>query len=229
MTTERTALVTGANRGIGLEVCRQLAARGLRVLLGCRDLRKGAAAARQLGGKVVAVQLDVASPKVGEAAAQLGPIDVLVNNAGVLLESTKAGTSSVFDVPLALLQETFATNVHGPLLLAQALVPGMRQRGYGRVVNVSSGMGALNDMHGRYTAYRMSKAALNAMTRILAAEAGDHVLCNAICPGWVRTDMGGERATRSVEEGARGIVWAATLADGGPTGGFFRDEKPIEW
>lgn len=231
----RVAVVTGGNRGLGREVCRGLAERGDRVLLCSRDRSKGeqvAAELRKAGGWVEARELDVTNADqircLGEAVEQeFGCVDVLVNCAGI------AGGpygQSFLDVSDEALQTVLATNFFGPLHLCQAFVPLMRRRGYGRVVNVSSGMGQLSDMGGGSPAYRLSKTSLNVLTRVLARELeGTDVLVNSVCPGWVRTDMGGERATPSVEEGARGILWAATLPTGGPSGGFFRHGEPIPW
>jgi NAD(P)-dependent dehydrogenase (short-subunit alcohol dehydrogenase family) len=232
-TRTRTAVVTGGNRGIGLEVARQLGQRGLRVILTARDLAKGEAAAAVLRSEdlaVTAVSLDVADgDSIRTLAAELGPVDVLVNNAGVLLDMADAG-DSLFDAKLETFEQTFRVNVWGPLQLSQALVPAMKARGWGRVVNVSSGMGQLHDMGSGSPAYRLSKTALNALTRILADELHDSgVLVNAVCPGWVRTDMGGSSAPRTPEQGADTIAWLATLPDDGPTGGFFRDRRPIPW
>lgn len=233
---QRVAVVTGGNRGLGLEICRQLALAGDRVVLTARDPAKGEAAAIRLamqGLTVETAQLDVADPASCEAFAQeirrrFGRVDRLVNNAGVLLDH--GPLASALTVPRDILEKTMEVNVYAPVRLCQLLVPMMRAGNYGRIVNVSSGMGALNDMGGGWPAYRLSKAALNAATRVLAAELGPaQVKVNAACPGWVRTDMGGEHAPRSVQEGADTPVWLATLPDDGPTGGFFRDRQPIPW
>ncbi len=233
MSEQRVTLVTGANRGIGLEVCRQLAGRGLHVVLTARDPNKGQAAADGLianGLDVTFLPLDVSDPAAAEAArvwveGRYGRLDVLVNNAAVYLDDNV----SIFDVPLSTFDKTLAANLYGPLHLCRAFVPGMRQRGYGRVVNVSSESGQLSTMGGYTAAYAISKTALNGLTRVVAAEAGQAVKVNAVCPGWVRTDMGGPHASRSVAEGADTIVWLATLPDSGPTGGFFQDRRPIAW
>jgi NAD(P)-dependent dehydrogenase (short-subunit alcohol dehydrogenase family) len=232
---ERVALVTGANRGIGLEICRQLARGGHRVVLTSRDAAQGQAACQALGDAGLAVtycKLDVTSQRsidalVAFVMVQFGRADILVNNAGVMLD---ARGTRFMDSELATYRATFDTNVWGPLLLAQALLPLMQKHHYGRIVNLSSGLGQLAGMDNSTPAYRMSKTALNALTRIVAAEAkGANVLVNAACPGWVRTDMGGASAPRSVEQGADTPVWLATLPDDGPTGGYFRDRKLIPW
>jgi NAD(P)-dependent dehydrogenase (short-subunit alcohol dehydrogenase family) len=228
--TGRTALVSGGNRGIGLEVCRQLARQGHRVLLGARDPAKGEAAASALRGEgldATAVALDAADPASVERLARDHPaVDILVNNAGIYLDDG----ARPLDLDEAVLRATLDTNLLGPFRLAKAFVPGMAARGWGRLANVSSGMGQLADMGGGSLAYRVSKTALNALTRVLAREVdGRRVKVNAACPGWVRTDMGGAGATRTVEQGAETIVWLATLPDDGPTGGLFRDRRPIPW
>ncbi|HTQ72690.1 MAG TPA: SDR family oxidoreductase [Burkholderiales bacterium] len=235
----RTALVTGANRGLGLETARQLARSGYRVVLAARDLAKAEAAAqhvRKEGLDALPFQLDVASDESCARLNGIGAIDALVNNAGVMLESDEnplaAGllSQSAMDITPDVIRQTLETNTLGAYRVIQAIAPGMRERGYGRIVNVSSGLGQLNDMGGGYPAYRVSKTALNALTRIFAAELkGTGVLVNSVCPGWVKTDMGGPGARLSPEEGVRTIVWAATLPDDGPTGGFFRNLNPIPW
>lgn len=237
MAEPRVALVTGANRGIGLEIARQLARRGLKVAIGARDPEKGNAAAATLkseGLTVSVVRLDVdeeaaARRAVAEVTKAFGACDVLVNNSAVLID--KGGfEGSLLDLSVETLRKTMETNLVGPLRMIQAVVPGMREKGYGRIVNLSSGAGQLSDMRSGFPAYRMSKAALNALTRITAAELkGTNIKVNAVCPGWVRTDMGGPNADRSVEEGADTPVWLATLPDNGPTSGFFRNRKPISW
>jgi NAD(P)-dependent dehydrogenase (short-subunit alcohol dehydrogenase family) len=231
--------VTGANRGLGFETSRQLARLGHRVILAVRDEAKGQEAAHALSNEGLKVRfhpLDVTSAKSVSALthfaeAEFGGVDVLVNNAGVMLEGTSPPDAPlVLRTDLETFADTYATNLFGPVRLCQALVPGMLERGWGRVVNVSSGLGQLVEMGAGWPAYRSSKAALNALTRVLAAElARTPVLVNSVDPGWVRTDMGGAQADRSTLEGCDTIVWAATLPDGGPSGGFFRDRKPIPW
>jgi NAD(P)-dependent dehydrogenase (short-subunit alcohol dehydrogenase family) len=226
------ALVSGANRGIGLEVARQLGSRGMEVVLGARDPGAGASAAELLSGQGIPArshQLDVTDQASVEAlAADLerdhGRLDVLVNNAGVY----PSGKASEMD--LAVAERTWQVNALGAWRLAVALVPLMLRSGGGRIVNVSSGAGSLETMDGSMPAYNVSKAALNAITRVLADDLdGSGILVNSVCPGWVRTDMGGSSAPRSVEEGAASVLWAALLPDDGPTGGFYRDGEQVPW
>jgi len=228
------ALVTGANRGIGREVARQLAERGYEVLLSARDGEKAAAAAREVaqstGGSVRPLTLDVADPaSIGAAAegvrADRGRLDVLVNNAGIGSDFGVAGVAPDFDA----IQRALETNFYGAYRLTVALLDLLRESAHPRIVNVSSGMGGVAEMGGWSPGYRVSKAALNAMTRILSTELKDEgFLVNSACPGFVNTDMGGPMgATKPVEDGAAGIVWLATLPDDGPTGGFFRDGQPV--
>ncbi len=238
---KRIALVTGGNRSIGLEVCRQLARAGLRVLLGSRDEAAGEAAAASLRGEgfdVTVLPLDVADEAsiekaMARVAETVGRLDVLVNNAGVSLDrraEPSPGRTGFEDVGVDAVRATLETNLYGPYRLVQLALPLMRRSGYGRIVNVSSGMGQLSDMNGGFPAYRISKAGLNVLTRVVADEQlGTGIKINSACPGWVRTGMGGPSAPRTVEEGADTIVWLATLDDDGPSGGFFRNRKPIAW
>jgi NAD(P)-dependent dehydrogenase (short-subunit alcohol dehydrogenase family) len=233
MTTNsnRIAIVTGANRGIGLQVCKDLARLGHHVVLTARDPAKAQAAAATIAGAVTPHALDVTSAEsiaslLAFIANEFGRCDALVNNAAIYVD----GSANVLNVGMDVVRDTVETNVFGPLLLCQAFVPMMQRQGYGRVVNVSSQAGQFKSMDAGTPAYNMSKAALNALTAMLAkAVRHTNVLINAVCPGWVRTDMGGPGADRSVEEGADAIVWLATLPDGGPTGGFFHDRRQIVW
>ena len=229
-----TALVTGANRGIGREVARQLAVRGYSVLLSARDGEQAAAVAAEVaqstGATVTPVTLDVSDPaSIARAAEQVsaspGRVDVLVNNAGVGLDFGVAGVEPDFEK----IQKTLETNFFGAYRLTVALLPLLRASKHPRIVNVSSGMGGVAEMGGWSPGYRVSKASLNAVTRILSTELADAGFkVNSACPGFVNTDMGGPMgAHKPVQEGAAGIVWLATLPDDGPSGGFFRDGAPV--
>lgn len=239
MAETRIALVTGANRGIGLEIVKQLSRAGVLAVLAARDMAKGKTAAEKLvseGFDVPVVTLDVAKPEscrvaVAETIRLMGGLDILVNNAGILEEGFSLDDSSVFDLTSERALRIWETNVLGPLRMTQAAVPHMREKGYGRIVNLSSMAGQLAEMGSGYPAYRMSKAALNAQTRVVAGElsAGGDFKVNAMCPGWCRTDMGGANASRSAAEGAETAVWLALLPEDGPTGGFFKDKMPIAW
>lgn len=230
------AVVTGANRGLGLAAAEGLARRGYVVVLTARSAEKADSAAsylREQGLTVFGQVADVAEPISLEPLGQFvderfGRVDVIVNNAGIFPESDAVG--SVFDAPFELIERAFRTNTLGALAVVRLLVPIMKRRRQGCIVNVSSGMGGLTEMNGGYPAYRLSKASLNALTRILADELqSTEIRVNSVCPGWVRTDMGGPGAKRSIEEGVEGILWAATLPPDGPTGGFYRDGNPLAW
>jgi len=224
---KRVVLVTGANRGIGLEIARVLDQKGLCVVSGARsrkDVPKGADA----------VELDVTSDEsvsraVAEIVERFGRLDVLVNNAGILVDRTRPASS----VSLDDVRNTFETNVIGAWRMTQAVLPQMRKQRYGRIVNLSSSMGSFADLResgGGWSAYRISKTALNGLTVMFASELrGSGILVNACHPGWVRTDMGGSNADVSVEEGADTPVWLALLPDDGPSGGYFHERKPIDW
>jgi len=231
----KIAVVTGANRGIGLEICRQLARQGIHVILTTRDAAKGSAACDNLVAQGLPVefhQLDVTDASGIKnltvfSQEKFGGVDILVNNAGIMLDPRG---SRLLDSDLQTYRDTFETNVLAPLALTKAVLPMMKKRKYGRIVNMSSGQGQLSEMGSGTPAYRVSKTALNAITRITAAETRSiNILVNSMCPGWVKTDMGGPNAPRTVEQGADTAVWLATLPDDGPTGGFFRDRKPIPW
>ena len=224
-------MVSGANRGIGREIVRQLAERGVTTILGSRDEEKGRVAAEGMDGNVRVRQLDATDEKgIAQLACDIeeefGRLDVLVNNAGISIDRGQHGVDADLDV----VRESLEVNLFGAWRLCEVFVPLMQRNRYGRIVNVSSGMGALNDMGGGSPAYRVSKTSLNALTRILASELrGMGILVNSVCPGWVRTDMGGSGASRTVEEGADTPVWAATLPNNGPNGCFFRDRRQIPW
>lgn len=228
----RVALISGANRGLGFEVARQLSERGMTVLLGSRDLHKGLHAARKLAGTpgdVVAVQLDVTRQDQVDTLARWidvtsGRLDVLVNNAGAHYDPG----ANASNTEIAPVREAMETHLFGSWRLCNAMLPLMRRHRYGRIVNVSSGCGASTSDSANCPAYRVSKAALNAYTRALASELeGSGIQVNAVCPGWVATDMGGPGG-RPVADGAAGIVWAACMAEP-VTGGFYRDGHRIAW
>jgi NAD(P)-dependent dehydrogenase (short-subunit alcohol dehydrogenase family) len=232
--SRRVALVTGANRGIGFAIARQLAERDLQVIITARDSEQVSQAAGLLVGRGLAAsgaRLDVTQPDTITAAVEYvldeyDRIDVLVNNAGI-----SDGNQQPSSIDVELTSRIWQVNVLGAWQCAEAVIPAMRAAGYGRIVNLSSTLGSLHHMN-RPTepAYRVSKAALNAVTRVLAAElSGSGILVNAASPGWVRTDLGGPNAPRSVDQGADTPVWLATLPDNGPTGGFFYERKPMEW
>ncbi|MES9827650.1 MAG: SDR family oxidoreductase [Candidatus Thiodiazotropha sp.] len=237
MTDESVAIVTGANRGLGLETSRQLARLGHHVLMTSRNEVDGQAAQQMLLNEGLDVSyhpLDVRSEASVLAVVQHfrkhhKRLQILVNNAGIFPDpSPEDSASSIFNAEIENVLNGFDTNTLGPLRLCQALIPLMG--GEGCVVNVSSGMGQLSEMGRCCPSYRLSKTALNALTRIFSEELKQtQIKINSICPGWVRTDMGGKEATLSIPEGVGGIIWAATLADDGPSGGFFRFGKPIEW
>lgn len=228
--SHRISLVTGASRGLGLEVARQLLNLGDTVYAGVRDPRALHASLAEFGERVRIVHLDVTDERTIQSVARTieadeARLDVLINNAAVGYDTENRG----LDVDLNVVRTEFDTNLFGAWAMVQAMVPLLRKSAHGRIVNVSSEGGSLASMGAGTPAYSTSKAALNAMTRIIAAEVrADHILVNSICPGWTATEMGGAGG-RPVPDGAASIVWGATLPDGGPTGGFFRDGKPLPW
>ena len=233
-TRTRVALVTGANRGLGFETSRQLVAKGLKVVLAGRDHDAIERARRNLDqseARAMTVRMDVTDvASIAQAqraiGQRFGSVDILVNNAAVLLFEDE----EVLSIPAEAFQRTFDANLFGVIDVCRVFAPEMARAGYGRIVNVSSRAGQLATMSTYAPAYSISKAALNAFTRILAHTYRDSgVLVNAADPGWVRTDMGGPSAPRSPQEGADTIVWLATLPDNGPTGGFFHDRRAIAW
>jgi len=229
--TPKLAIVTGANRGIGLQIVKDLARKGMRVVLTARDTSKAKAAVAAIQGDVLIHQLDVADAASIAALKrfverELGRCDVLVKGAAIYIDEGR----SILTVDTDTLRKTVETNTFGPLFMCQAFVPLMIRNGYGRVVNVSSESGQLQHMGDSTPSYNLSKTALNAITVMVAgATRGKNVLVNSMCPGWVHSDMGGPMAPRSLEEGADTAIWLATLPDDGPSGGFFRDRKPMDW
>ncbi|HEY6797678.1 MAG TPA: SDR family NAD(P)-dependent oxidoreductase [Kineosporiaceae bacterium] len=224
--------MTGGNRGIGRDVARQLAEKGYVVVLGSRDQKKGEQAARELdpgGRRIVPCHLDVTDPDVVRAAAgwikdRFGRTDVLVNNAAIDYDTDQQAATADLDR----VRRAMETNLYGAWAMVQALLPLLRNSSHPRIVNVSSESGSVSEMTGGTPAYSVSKAALNALTRLLAGELGRHrILVNAISPGWTATDMGG--GGRAVAEGAASVVWGVLLPDDGPTGGFFHDGRPLPW
>lgn len=229
MSDQKTALVTGGNKGIGHEIVRQLARAGWRVFLGARDRDRGQKAAAELS--VEFLEIDVSDPAsiqkaVADLTARTPALDALVNNAGILEDEGQ----SIVNADVDLIRRTLETNTFGPLRLIQALLPALRKAGGARVINLSSGLGQLGDMEDGYPGYAMSKTALNAVTRKFAAALkADGIAVNSVCPGWVKTDMGGANAHRTVEQGADTVVWLATEAGAEVTGQFLRDRKLIQW
>ncbi len=239
MDEKKIAVITGANRGLGRETARQLAQRGFHVILTARNPQAGSEALRDLQTEKLSVELrklDVNSTEDAQALAKHikeshGHLDVLVNNAGILTESSReagARSSNPLKVSPVTVMEHFNTNTLGAVRLIQALAPLMPEGG--RIVNVSSGMGTLNDMGGGHLAYRISKTALNVATRVFASELRPrNILVNSVCPGWVKTDMGGANASRTIEKGAETIVWLASAPEATESGFFWRDKKKIPW
>ncbi len=226
---DRVVLVTGANRGIGFEACRQFSERGFQVILTARDEKKGEAAAKKLGGAVSFLTLDVREDRtIGDAVEAVkrryGHLDCLVNNAGI-----SKGSKGLFEADVDEIKRIMETNFYGPLRVTRSFLPLLRKGKDSRVINVSSQMGSLEDLTGGYAGYRLSKAGLNAQTILLANELrASSIRVFGMCPGWVRTDMGGRLAPRSVEEGADTIVWLASTAEA-ETGKWYCDRREIPW
>ena len=219
----KTVLVTGGNRGIGLEICRQLGSLGWRVYMGCRDKEQGSRAANSLDGDIIPVQLDVTSTdSIRASFNEVAELDVLVNNAGLF------GEKSFRDPDMEEIKSIMDTNLLGVIEVTKYFLMRLRRSNDARIINVSSGMGSWSDLNSSYGAYRLSKVSLNAFTVMLASEVTGKVKVNAMCPGWVQTDMGGSNAPRSVADGADTAVWLAT-SDKIPHGKFIRDRKIISW
>lgn len=257
MKNPRIVLISGANRGLGFEVAKQLAKFGDTVIVSARNAAKAQDAAKVIadnGGKTDFVEMDVSSDvSVEKASRQIlekyGRVDVLINNAGIFVDRPEkndeendderdepfdSNMPEFFGVDIDSIKKSLDTNTYGAIRLIRAFCPSMVKNNYGRIVNLSSGLGQLSEMNGGFPAYRLSKVALNAVTKIVADELSnvpncDDVLIHSVCPGWVRTDMGGANAERSVEKGAETIVWLANLPKGGPNGLFFRDKEVIDW
>jgi NAD(P)-dependent dehydrogenase (short-subunit alcohol dehydrogenase family) len=240
---KKVALVTGANKGIGFEISRQLAEKDITVVMGARSETKGRQACDRLIEQTLNAHfqlLDVTDPGSITAAAKairdkFGRLDILVNNAGIMIDENE---KTVMDLSSDSLHATLSTNTYGPLFLCQACIPLMQQNNYGRIVNMASTLGSLTDITDpespyagvKVPAYRLSKAFLNVITALFAtANRGPNILVNSACPGWVKTDMGGEQAPLTAQQGADTPVWLATLPDDGPTGGFFRERQRIPW
>ena len=231
----KVALVTGAGSGLGRCFSQMLAAEGAKVVMTDIDGDSVRAAAAEVGEAALALTHDVTDEArwqevVGEAVSHFGGLHVLVNNAGIFIDGDLDNPTSICDTDVEVIRKTLEVNTIAPIMLIRALLPLMREADYGRIVNVSSGMGQLCDMNGNWPGYRISKTGLNAVTRILSEELVEKAIkVNCVCPGWVRTDMGSERAPRSPEQGVETIVWLATLPEDGATGGFFRDRQQINW
>jgi NAD(P)-dependent dehydrogenase (short-subunit alcohol dehydrogenase family) len=237
MKDNMTAVVTGASRGLGRAAAEALARKGYSVIMAMRNSEKKLheiETLKKAGLKISAAELDVSdSVSISEFISYINSTyarcDVLINNAGIFNDDRKNSGSPLY-ADIDVIKESMEVNTFGPLRLIQGIIPLMKKNGYGRIVNVSSGMGSFDEMDRGYISYRMSKTALNVITRLTSPELeGTDILINSVCPGWVKTDMGGPGAERTIEEGIGGIIWAATLPQGGPSGGFFRDGKRINW
>lgn len=224
----KVALVTGGNRGIGSSICKGLAFQeGTKVLMACRDYRKGLEAKASIPYDVEVVELDLSSEdrlsQISEIYSKYGDIDILVNNAGILIEG------DILTCDQDVMEKTMEVNFFGPYDLIKFYLPKMNDRGYGRIVNISSGWGSFYEGLGGPHSYSISKAALNALTKTVSLSAIGNVKINSMCPGWVRTNMGGMNATRSPDEAAETAIWLANIPANGPNGKFFRDNLEIKW
>lgn len=235
---QRIALVTGANKGIGLAIVKRLLMEGVFVYATTRDISRYPIAEipPQFSQNLRVELLDVSDRQsIRELSHTIRQhhrgIDILVNNAGVYMDDPrKTPYESLVDIDLSVFDHTIKTNVSGPLTLISEFLSAMKEQNYGRIVNISSGMGRFDDMNIEGPFYRISKAALNALTKVVASDVKDYdILINSVCPGWVRTDMGGEKAPIAPDEAATDIVWACLLPSGGPSGLFFRNRKPLDW
>ena len=236
MAGDKVILVSGGNRGLGLAACRRFAESGHRVLLGSRNLQAGIAAAESIDReRVEAVKLDVTAQADIDALAghideRHGRLDVLVNNAGIMIDGDGGASSSIRDTDIDVIERSLEINTLAPIRLINAMLPLLERVDDARIVNLSSGMGQLSDMGGNFPGYRLSKTALNAVTRIYATELDrSRFSINSVCPGWVRTDMGGANADLAPEEGVDTVVWLATADEARGTGGFYRQRQPIDW
>ncbi len=231
---ERVALVTGGNRGIGLEVCKQLCKKGFKVILGTRNVTKGDQAVYKIGNTENPpdiCKLDVTKDEEIDKALlyileKYGKLDVLINNAAIFIDKDQMAAN----VDVATIKRTLEANFYGPLKLTQRIIPHMKRNGFGHIINVSSRLGAIHQMGGNHPGYRLSKAMLNALTLMLDSELKETgVIVNTMSPGWVRTEMGGYNASRSISKGAETIVWLALQEQGFPSGKFYMDMEEIEW
>lgn len=230
----KIALITGANKGLGFGASKKLAEMGYKVLMVGRSeekIKKATIELKNLSLDVEGFLADVSDDYSVEKLSQylnqnFKKLDILVNNAGILIDSPQKG---LFNSSTEEILKTFNTNTLGAYRMVKFLGALLLKGENPCIVNISSGMGQLSEMEGLYPGYRMSKTALNALTKILAKEFEGRIKVNSICPGWVKTDMGGSNAPRSIDEAVKGIIWAATLPPGGPSGHFFRDGKNLEW
>ena len=227
----KIALITGANKGIGYEIAKQLGQKGFTVLLGARDEDKGATAVSKLKTDKIDAELVVLDVSKEESVREAkewidtkyGKLDVLINNAGIISQKNLA------EVNTEEVKTVMETNFYGPMRMNTFFLPLLKKTKNAKIINMSSGMGALQDLSGGYAAYRLSKAGLNAQTILLANElSGTGIKIFAMCPGWVKTDMGGTSAPRSVEQGADTATWLASTEEG-VSGKFYRDRKIINW